>query len=88
MGEFFGNNANSETNSIFPFFANYRYHPQIQADLSPAKESENGQARTLVKTLEELQDILKLEMSRAEEYEQKTTNRRRVSSQHFSRATG
>lgn len=49
-----GNIADSQTTGMSPFFTNYRYHPEIQTDLSPAKEPENSQARTVVMNLEEV----------------------------------
>lgn len=43
VGEFSGNNTDSETTDVSPFFANYGYHPQIQTDLFSANRAEDGQ---------------------------------------------
>lgn len=62
MSEFSKNNADSETTGMFPFFANYGYHSQIQIDQSPARRQEDPQARTSVETLQKLQDVLRPEI--------------------------
>lgn len=75
MGEFSWNNADLEITSMFPIFANYGYHPRRQADQSLAKEPEDAQAQTLVKTLKELKDVLRSEMAWAQEFQQEIANR-------------
>lgn len=83
MGDFSGDNANSKTTGVSPFFANYGYYLHIQAYLFPARGPEKTEAETLVKTLKELQDVPRSEMTWAQEYHQEMTNRQRVSKQAF-----
>lgn len=70
MGEYSENNVGLEATSVSSFFANYGYHLYIQTDLSPAEGAEVTQVRTLVRTLQEHQDVYKLEMPQAQEYKE------------------
>lgn len=78
MGEFSENDDYSEGTGVSPFFAKYGYSHRIQADLSSASRPEGAQTQILVKSLEELQNVLRSEMTRAYEYQQVMANRRRV----------
>lgn len=80
MGKFSGNNTDSETTDLSPFvvslfFVNYSYYRRIQTDLSSAKRSKNIYAWTLVKTLEELQNVLWSKITRAQENQKEMTNK-------------
>lgn len=78
VSEFARNNADLETTDVSLSFLNYGYHPSIQVDLSPAKEPEDVRAQTLLKNLKERPNVLRLEMARAQDYQQGMINRRRV----------
>lgn len=69
MGEFPGNDGNLETTGVSLFFVYYGYHPQIQVHLSPVRGPKDAQAQTLVKSVEELQGVLRSEKAQAQEYQ-------------------
>lgn len=63
MPELSRNNTDSETTNVSHFFTNNSYHPSIKADLSLTNGPEDAEARRMVKTLKELHDIPKSEMT-------------------------
>jgi len=70
--EFAYNNALSATISVFPFFANKEYHPNII--VHPKHNITSTQAYNFALNLNELQSILKAEISTVQQYYQKSAN--------------
>jgi len=66
------NNAPSATTSVSPFFTNKRYHPNIT--VHPKRDIASSRARDFAIDLDELQSILKAEISMAQQYYQKSTD--------------
>jgi len=72
--EFAYNNAPSATTSISPFFANKGYHPNIT--VHPKRDIAFFRARDFALDLDELQSILKAEISMAQQRYQKSADAR------------
>jgi len=70
--EFVYNNAPSTTTSVFPFFANKRYHSNIT--IHPEHNIASSQACNFTIDLNELQSTLKAEISMAQQHYQKSAN--------------
>ena len=70
--EFAYNNAPSATTGVSPFFANKKYHPNIT--VHPKCNIASSRARNFAIDLDELQSILKAEISVVQQYYQKSTN--------------
>ena len=70
--EFAYNNALSATTSVFPFFANKRYHLNIT--VHPERDITSSQACNFAVDLNELQNTLKAEISTAQWHYQKSTD--------------
>ena len=70
--EFAYNNTPSATTGVSPFFANKGYHPNIT--VHPKYNIASSRARNFAVDLNELQSILKAEISMVQQYYQKSTN--------------
>ena len=70
--EFAYNNALSATTSVSPFFTNKGYHPNII--IHPECDIASSRAYNFTVDLNELQSILKAEISAAQQCYQKSTN--------------
>ena len=70
--EFAYNNAPSATTGVSPFFANKGYHPNIT--VHPKHNIASSRAHNFTIDLDELQSILKAEISIAQQYYQKSAN--------------
>ena len=79
--EFAYNNALSATTSIFPFFANKRYHPNIT--VHPEHDIASSWAHNFTVNLNELQSTLKAEISVAQQHYQKSTDMQHSSASDF-----
>jgi hypothetical protein len=79
MAEFAANNHVSETTGISPFFANYGLNPKIdfEPDLRVDNPEEN-EAHTLADRLSEIHDLIKSEMSFAQDRQQEYADRHRL----------
>ena len=66
------NNALSATTSVSSFFANKGYHPNIT--VHPKHDIASSRARDFAIDLNELQSILKAEISMAQQYYQKSAD--------------
>jgi len=64
LAEFAYNNAPSATTGVSPFFANKRYHPNL--NVYPERDIASSCARDFVLNLDELQDMLKEEIAKAQ----------------------
>jgi len=74
LTEFAYNNAPSATASVFPFFANKGYHPNII--VHPKRDITSSQAYNFTVDLDELQSTLKAEISTAQQHYQKSADAR------------
>ena len=72
LAEFAYNNALSATTSVFPFFTNKGYHPNIT--VHPKCDIASSQAYNFTVDLNELQSTLKAEISVAQQHYQKFTD--------------
>ena len=81
LAEFAYNNAPSATTSVSPFFANKRYHPNIT--VHPEHNIAFSQVCDFAIDLDELQSILKAEISMAQQHYQKSTDVGRSSASDF-----
>jgi hypothetical protein len=75
MAEFAANNHVSETTGISPFFTNYGLNPKI--DFEPdlwVNNPEENEAYTLADRLSEIHDLIKSEMSFAQDWQQEYAN--------------
>jgi len=72
VAEFAYNNAPSTTTGVSPFFANKRYHPNIT--VHPEYNIASSQVYDFTIDLNELQSILKAEISMAQQHYQKSTD--------------
>ena len=72
LAEFAYNNALSATTSVSPFFANKRYHPNIT--VHPKHDIASSRAYDFTVDLDELQSILKAEISITQQCYQKSTD--------------
>jgi len=79
--EFVYNNALSATTSVSPFFTNKRYHPNITVHLK--HDIVSSQAHDFAVDLNELQSILKAEISTAQQCYQKSANAQRFPAPDF-----
>ena len=70
--EFAYNNALSATTSVSPFFTNKRYHPNIT--VHPERDIASSRARDFAVDLNDLQSILKAEISMAQQRYQKSAD--------------
>jgi len=70
--EFACNNAPSATTSVSPFFANKGYHLNIT--VHPEHDIASSQAHNFTVNLDELQSILKAEISMAQQHYQKSAD--------------
>jgi len=70
--EFAYNNAPSATTSVFPFFTNKGYHPNIT--VHPECDITSSWAHDFTVDLNELQSTLKAEISAAQQRYQKSTD--------------
>ena len=70
--KFIYNNALSATTGVSPFFANRGYHLNITAH--PEHDIASSRARNFAIDLDELQSILKAEISAAQQYYQKSAD--------------
>jgi len=75
LAEFAYNNALSTTTGVSPFFANKGYHPNLS--MYPERDIASSRARDFVLNLDELQDMLKEEIAKAQRQYQPSTNSRR-----------
>ena len=66
LTEFAYNNVPSATTSVFPFFTNKEYHPNII--VHPEHDIASSQACNFTVDLDELQNTLKAEISTAQQY--------------------
>ena len=66
LTEFAYNNVPSATTSVFPFFTNKEYHPNII--VHPEHDIASSQACNFAVDLDELQNTLKAEISTAQQY--------------------
>ena len=66
LAEFAYNNALSATTSVFPFFTNKGYHPNIT--VHPKCDIASSQACNFTIDLDELQSTLKTEISMAQQH--------------------
>jgi len=64
LAEFAYNNAPSATTGVSPFFANKEYHPNLS--VYPERDIASFHARDFVLNLDELQDMLKEEIAKAQ----------------------
>jgi len=72
--EFACNNAPSATTSVSSFFANKGYHPNIT--VHPEHDIASSQAHNFTVNFDELQSILKAEISMAQQHYQKSADMR------------
>jgi len=79
--EFVYNNAPSATTGVSPFFTNKRYHPKIT--IYPKCDIASFQAYNFTVDLDELQSILKAEISAAQQHYQKSTNTQHLLTSDF-----
>jgi hypothetical protein len=79
MAEFAANNHISETTGISPFFANYELNTKIdfEPDLRVDNREEN-EAHTLADCLSEMHDLIKSEMSFAQDRQQEYADQHRL----------
>ena len=81
LTEFAYNNVPSATTSVFPFFTNKEYHPNII--VHPEHNIASSQACNFAVDLDELQNTLKAEISTAQQYYQKSADMRHSSAPNF-----
>jgi len=81
LAEFAYNNAPSATTSVSPFFANKGYHPNIT--VHPKHNIASSQAYNFAIDLDELQSILKAEISVAQQHYQKSADAQRSPAPNF-----
>jgi hypothetical protein len=68
MAEFAANNHISETTGILPFFVNYGLNPKIDFELDIQVDNhEEGQAQGLAECLSNIHDLIRSEMSFAQD---------------------
>ena len=79
--EFAYNNALSATTDVSPFFVNKGYHSNIT--VHPERDIAFSQVCDFAVDLDELQNILKAEISMAQQHYQKSTDVRRSSTPDF-----
>ena len=79
--EFVYNNAPSTTTSVFPFFANKRYYPNIT--VHSKHNIASSWAHNFAIDLDELQSTLKAEISAAQQHYQKSTDVKHSSTLDF-----
>jgi len=72
--EFAYNNAPSATTSVFPFFTNKGYHPNLS--VYPERDIAFSHAHDFVLNLDKLQDTLKEEITKAQRQYQPSANSR------------
>lgn len=80
VAEFASNNQVSDSTGLSPFFANYGTHPTAQFDLdSPDSDpmQVNRDATTMAKTMKEIFDFLRAEMTRSQFIQEESANRSR-----------
>jgi len=75
LAEFAYNNAPSTTTGVSPFFANKGYHPNLS--VYPEQNIAFSHACNFVLNLDELQDMLKEEIAKAQRQYQPSTDSRR-----------
>jgi len=75
LAEFAYNNAPSTTTGVSPFFANKGYHPNLS--VYPERDIASSRARNFILNLDELQDMLKEEIAKAQRQYQPSTDSRR-----------
>jgi len=75
LAEFAYNNAPSATTGVSPFFANKGYHSNLS--VHPERDIASSRARDFVLNLDELQDMLKEEITKAQRQYQPSVNSRR-----------
>jgi len=74
LAEFAYNNAPSATTGVSPFFANKGYYPNLS--VYPERDIASSHAYDFVLNLDELQDMLKEEIAKAQRQYQSSTNSR------------
>jgi len=74
LAEFAYNNAPSATTGVFPFFANKGYHPNLS--VYPEQDIASFHARDFVLNLDELQEMLKKEITKAQRQYQPSADSR------------
>ena len=74
LAEFAYNNAPSATTGVFPFFANKGYHPNLS--VYPERDIASSRAHDFILNLDELQDTLKEEITKAQKQYQPSTDSR------------
>jgi hypothetical protein len=75
MAEFTANNHISETTGISPFFANYGLNPKIDLELDlRVNNPEENEPHILADCLSEIHDLIKSEMSFAQDWQQEYTD--------------
>lgn len=67
MAEYNKNDHDNETTGLSAFFANYNYNPRFQANTRPAIRLSDEKANGLATTIQDFQDVLKVEMARVQE---------------------
>jgi len=75
LAKFAYNNAPSATTSVFPFFANKGYHPNLS--VHPERDIAFSHARDFILNLDKLQDMLKEKITKAQKQYQPSANSRR-----------
>jgi transposase InsO family protein len=85
LAEFAANNQGSETTGSSPFFANKRFDPRCQFDLSPAATNDINDQRALTtsKALVEIHNHLHAEINRANLRHQDNVNNRRLPTPNY-----
>jgi len=81
LAEFAYNNAPSATTGVSPFFANKGYHPNLS--IYPERDIASFHARDFVLNLDELQDMLKEEIAKAQRQYQPSADSRRQQPLNF-----
>ena len=79
--EFAYNNAPSATTGVSPFFANKEYHLNIT--IHPKYDIASSRAHDFAIDLDELQNILKAEISTAQQYYQKSADAQHSTASDF-----
>lgn len=75
IAKFTRKNTHLETTSTSPFFANYGFHPRFHVDLLPHWGFEDTQGRTFVSTKKEIEEVVKVEMTRVQDKQHDADNR-------------
>ena len=88
LAEFVSNNAESETTTVTPFFANKGFHPRLgfEPSIRPPTNADELNSEAFATRMEEIQNIRQSHMLLVQADHEKHANRHRVTAPQYSKS--